>query len=99
MAKAALGTEITVETVDGNVKYTVPAGTQPGTKFRLKGKGVPKVNGSGRGDQYVKVIVDIPKKLNDKQKEALMMFMEASGEKVEGAKEGHHKKGFKDLFK
>ncbi|AIY82653.1 MAG: molecular chaperone DnaJ [Clostridium baratii] len=99
MAKAALGTEITVETVDGNVKYTVPAGTQSGTLFRLKGKGVPRVNGSGRGDQYVKVIVDIPKKLNDKQKEALMMFMEASGEKVEGAKEGHHKKGFKDLFK
>ncbi|MBP1889516.1 molecular chaperone DnaJ [Clostridium moniliforme] len=98
MGKATLGTEITVETVDGNVKYTVPAGTQSGTLFRLKGKGVPRVNGGGRGDQYVKVIVDIPKKLNEKQKEALLMFMEASGENVEGI-EKHHKKGFKDLFK
>lgn len=98
IAKAALGTEITVETVDGNVKYTVPAGTQSGALFRLKGKGVKKLNGSGRGDQYVKVIVDIPKKLNQKQKEALEMFMEASGEKPEGEHK-EHKKGFKDLFK
>ncbi|MDY6012273.1 molecular chaperone DnaJ [Clostridium sp.] len=98
IAKAALGTEITVETVDGNVKYTVPAGTQSGTLFRLKGKGVPRVNGSGRGDQYVKVIVDIPKKLNEKQKEALNMFMEASGESVEES-HGRHKKGIKDFFK
>ncbi|GAA0814289.1 MULTISPECIES: molecular chaperone DnaJ [Clostridium] len=97
MGKAALGTEITVATVDGDVKYTIPAGTQSGTLFRLKGKGVPRVNSSGRGDQYVKVIVDIPKNLNDKQKDALKAFMEACGENVgEGT---HHKKGFKDLFK
>lgn len=97
MGKAALGTEITVATVDGDVKYTIPAGTQSGTLFRLKGKGVPRVNSSGRGDQYVKVIVDIPKNLNDKQKEALKAFMEACGENIgEGT---HHKKGFKDLFK
>ena len=97
MGKAALGTEITVATVDGDVKYTIPAGTQSGTLFRLKGKGVPRVNSSGRGDQYVKVIVDIPKNLNDKQKDALKAFMEACGENVgEGTQ---HKKGFKDLFK
>lgn len=96
MGKAALGTEITVPTVDGDVKYTVPAGTQSGTMFRLKGKGVPRVNSSGRGDQYVKVIVDIPKSLTAKQKEALEAFMEACGESVDG--EGTHKKGFK-LFK
>ncbi|MBQ6820301.1 MAG: molecular chaperone DnaJ [Clostridium sp.] len=97
MGKAALGTEITVATVDGDVKYTIPAGTQSGTLFRLKGKGVPRVNSSGRGDQYVKVIVDIPKNLNEKQKDALKVFMEACGEKIgEGT---HHKKGFKDLFK
>ena len=97
MGKAALGTEITVATVDGDVKYTIPAGTQSGTLFRLKGKGVPRVNSSGRGDQYVKVIVDIPKNLNDKQKDALKAFMEACGENIgEGT---HHKKGFKDLFK
>ena len=96
MGKAALGTEITVATVDGDVKYTIPAGTQSGTLFRLKGKGVPRVNSSGRGDQYVKVIVDIPKNLNDKQKDALKAFMEACGENIgEGT---HHKKGFKDSF-
>ena len=97
MGKAALGTEITVATVDGDVKYNIPAGTQSGTLFRLKGKGVPRVNSSGRGDQYVKVIVDIPKNLNDKQKDALKAFMEACGENVgEGTP---HKKGLKDLFK
>jgi molecular chaperone DnaJ len=79
-AKATLGCELKVPTVDGEVKYDVPAGTQPGTVFRLKGKGVPRVNSTGRGDQYVNIIVDIPKSLNDKQKEALRMFMEASGE-------------------
>ncbi|WP_411168650.1 molecular chaperone DnaJ [Clostridium sp. MB05] len=97
MGKAALGTEITVATVDGDVKYIIPAGTQSGTLFRLKGKGVPRVNSSGRGDQYVKVIVDIPKNLNEKQKEALKVFMESCGENMgEGTS---HKKGFKDLFK
>lgn len=97
MASAALGIEIKVPTVDGDVSYTVPAGTQSGTLFRLRGKGVPRVNSSGRGDQYVKVIVDIPKTLNEKQKEALRMFMEASGETVKSdahVKEEKHKKGF-----
>ncbi|MGL4774081.1 MAG: molecular chaperone DnaJ [Clostridium sp.] len=93
MAKAALGTEITVPTVDGDVKYTVPSGTQSGTLFRLKGKGVPRVNSQGRGDQYVKVTVEIPKSLNEKQKEALKLFMEASGESLDG--ESKEKKGFK----
>ncbi|SFC62595.1 molecular chaperone DnaJ [Clostridium uliginosum] len=83
MAKAALGTEITVNTVEGNVKYTIPEGTQSGTLFRLKGKGVARVNSSGKGDQYVKVIVDIPKSLTQKQKDALCGFMEACGEEIE----------------
>ena len=96
MGRAALGVEITVPTVDGDVKYSIPAGTQSGTMFRLKGKGVPKVHSSARGDQYVKVIVDIPKNLNSKQKEALEAFMEACGESVDG--EVTHKKGLKDLF-
>lgn len=93
-AKAALGCELKVPTVDGEVKYEVPPGTQPGTVFRLKGKGVPRVNSSGRGDQYVNIIVDIPKTLNEKQKEALKMFMEASGE---GREDG--KKSFMDKLK
>ncbi|MCB2297270.1 molecular chaperone DnaJ [Clostridium tagluense] len=91
---AAIGTEIKVPTVDGDVKYKVPAGTQSGTVFRLKGKGIPRVNGHGRGDEYVKVIVDIPKTLNDKQKSTLKLFMEASGEIVEGTEE--NKKSFVD---
>lgn len=95
-AKASLGTEIKVPTVDGDVKYEIPAGTQPGTIFRLKSKGVPRVNGHGRGDQYVNVIVDIPKNLNQKQREALEMFMEASGETPTG--EGN-KKSFVDKIK
>ena len=97
MSKAALGVEIIVPTVDGDVKYTIPEGTQSGTLFRLKGKGVPRVNSSGRGDQYVRVIVDIPKNLNEKQKDALKAFMEACGESIDG--EVKHKKGFKDLFR
>lgn len=91
---ATLGIEIKVPTVDGDVKYKVPAGTQPGTVFRLKGKGIPRVNGHGRGDQYVKVIVDVPKSINDKQKEALKLFMEASGETISGSEE--NKKSFVD---
>lgn len=94
--KAALGTEIRVPTIDGDVKYKVPAGTQPGTIFRLKGKGVPKVNGHGRGDQYVKLIVDVPKNLDDKQREALIAFMESTGEKVS---EGNNKESFVDKIK
>lgn len=84
--KATIGTEIKVPTVDGDVKYTVPAGTQPGTVFRLRGKGVPRVNSSGRGDQYVNVIVDIPKNLNEKQREALENYMEACGETIDDEK-------------
>ncbi|WP_275935987.1 DnaJ C-terminal domain-containing protein, partial [Clostridium haemolyticum] len=81
--KAVLGTELKVPTIDGQVKYKVPSGTQSGTVFRLKSKGVTRVNGHGRGDQYVKIIVDIPKNINEKQKDALIAFMEASGEKID----------------
>jgi molecular chaperone DnaJ len=83
---AVLGTTLKVPTIDGEVKYEVPAGTQSGTVFRLRGKGVERVNGHGRGDQYVNVIVDVPKNINQKQKEALIDFMEASGEIVGGKK-------------
>lgn len=96
-AMAAMGTDIKVPTVDGDVTYKVPAGTQPGTVFRLKAKGIPRVNSAGRGDHYVKVVVDVPKTLNEKQEEALRMFMEASGEEVpEAVEKKKHKKG---LFK
>ena len=92
VGKAILGAELKVPTVDGEVSYKVPAGTQSNTVFRLRGKGVPRVNGTGRGDQFVKVVVDIPKKLNDKEREAIVSFMEASGElSVEENKTTEHK--------
>ena len=73
-AQAALGDEITVPTIDGKVSYTIPEGTQSGTTFRLRGKGVQELGGRGRGDQYVKVSVEIPKKLNKAQREAIKDF-------------------------
>jgi molecular chaperone DnaJ len=74
IVQATLGDDIQVPTVDGDVKYTVPAGTQPGTVFRLKSKGIQHVNSSRRGDQYVKVDVQIPKKVTDKQADLLRQF-------------------------
>ncbi len=81
IAQAALGMETRVPTVDGEVSYKIPAGTQSGTVFRLKGKGVPVVNSKSdqRGDQFVNVIVDTPQKLNDAQKEALQAYLDAAG--------------------
>lgn len=73
-AQATLGAKVTVPTIDGKVEYTVPDGTQSGKVFRLKNKGIPYVNGRGRGDQYVKVIVEIPKKLSKAQRDALNKF-------------------------
>ena len=74
--QAVLGDEVVVPTVDGKVEYTVPEGTQSGTTFRLRGKGIQYLNGRGRGDMYVKCSVEIPKKLNKAQKEALNAFDE-----------------------
>lgn len=72
--QAACGTEIEVPTLDGKVRYTVPEGTQTGTVFRLKGRGIPYVGYSQRGDQYVTVVVETPTKLTKEQKELLQQF-------------------------
>jgi DnaJ C terminal region. len=80
---AALGGEIDVPTLDGKVKYKIPEGTQPGTQFKLKGKGIPYIRGYGRGDQYINIIVDIPKGLTQEQKDILRQF-EASYYNGEG---------------
>lgn len=69
--QAALGDDITVPTLDGKVSYKVPAGTQPNTVFRLKGKGVRDIRSGRMGDLYVKVILEVPTKLNSKQKKAI----------------------------
>jgi len=78
--QAALGDEIEVPTVQGKVKLKIPAGTQTGTKFRLKGKGVKNVHGYGVGDQHVIVKIITPKKLTEKQKQLLRDFAEISGD-------------------
>ncbi len=69
--QAALGAEITVPTLDGKVKFTIHEGTQPGDEFKLKGKGIQRLNYSGKGDQYVTVTVEVPKNLTKEQKEKI----------------------------
>ncbi|KRM89650.1 molecular chaperone DnaJ [Liquorilactobacillus vini] len=82
--QAALGDEVLVKTVHGDVKLKIPAGTQTGATFRLRGKGAPHLRTQEMGDEEVTVKVMTPKKLNSRQKEALKAFAEASGEKVAG---------------
>ena len=84
-AQAVLGAEIEVPTLDGNVKMTVPEGTQPGATFRLRGKGIPYLRGSGRGDQFVTVDVVVPKNLTGSQKELLRQYAASTGE-LDGVK-------------
>ena len=78
--QAAMGAELEIPTIDGKVKYTLPAGTQTGTTFRLRGKGIPELRGRGRGDQYVTVTVKVPTSLNADQKSALRAYAAAMGE-------------------
>ena len=79
--QAVLGDKITVPTIDGNVEYTIGEGTQTGTVFRLKGKGVKKLNRADRGNQYVRVYVEVPKNLSKKQKDLLKSFEASLSEK------------------
>lgn len=97
-AQAVLGDEIVVPTVDGNVKYRIGEGTQTGTIFRLRGKGVRRPNRSDRGDQYVRVNIEVPKGLNKHQKE-LIQQLEASLESKNYAKRETFFSKLKDLFK
>ena len=72
--RAALGGDIIVPTIDQPVKYHVPEGTQPGAIFRLKGQGMPRLRGIGRGDLYVTLNIEVPKKLTEKQRQMLLDF-------------------------
>ena len=101
---AALGGDIRIRTVDGDIIYTVAPGTQSGTRIRLKGKGVPSIrNKAVRGDQYVTLIVNTPTGLNKEAKEALRKFDELTGNSLNkegGAQTGKEKKkGFMDKIK
>ena len=96
--QATLGAEIQVPTIDGKVSYSIPEGTQSGTVFRLKGKGVQRLNSTQRGDQYVTIKVEIPKGLSESQKDLLRQF----DDKVDPSKYKQRKSFFdkmKDIFK
>ncbi len=98
-AQAALGDELEVPTVHGKVKLKVPAGTQTGKMFRLKGKGAPNVRGRGQGDQLIKVRVITPTNLTEKQKDLLREFSELGGNDVTEEQDGSFFKRFKNAFK
>ncbi len=74
VAQAVLGASVEVETIDGTVSLRIPPGTQPGKKLRLRGKGVKKMRGDGRGDHIVQIDVRIPESLSDSEKEAFIQF-------------------------
>ena len=71
--------KLEIPTIDGRVKYTIPEGTQTGTVFRLRGKGIPVLNGRGRGDQYVTVQIQVPRHLNQQARRKLMEYKQACG--------------------
>ena len=96
-SQAVLGDNITVPSIDGKVEYTVPEGTQSGTTFRLRGKGIQYLNGRGRGDMYVKCEVEIPKKLNKVQRDALKKFEGTLKDDNYEQRKGFFKK-LKDMF-
>lgn len=95
--QATLGCELDIPTIDGYVKYHIPEGTQTDTVFKLKGKGIPSLRGMGRGEQHVKVKVEVPKNLSQRQKELLLEFdKEVSGNCYKQSKSWKEK--FKELF-
>ncbi|MDN5372405.1 MAG: molecular chaperone DnaJ [Carnobacterium sp.] len=96
--QATLGDEVEVPTVHGKVKLKIPAGTQTETNFRLRGKGAPKLRGTGTGDQHVKVKLMTPKNLSKEQTDLLRQFAQASGMEVE-EQDGSIFDKVKDAFK
>jgi len=96
-AQAALGDEITVPTLDGKAKFTIHEGTQPGDEFKLRGKGIKRLNYSGYGDEYVKIVVEIPKDLSKEQKKKLEEFDDSLEEKNYKKRKSFFDK-LKDMF-
>ncbi len=108
VAQAALGDEIEVPTLEGRIKFTIPAGVQSGARFRLKGKGIKSMRGYGKGDQYVTVVIETPKTLTDEQRKLFEKLAETlerydgktagqDARRTEKKKEGFFDK-MKDLF-
>ncbi|WP_407370646.1 molecular chaperone DnaJ [Carnobacterium sp.] len=98
IVQASLGDEVEVPTVHGKVKLKIPAGTQTGTNFRLRGKGAPKLRGTGTGDQHVRVKLVTPKNLTKEQTDLLRQFAKSSGMEVE-EQDGSIFDKVKDAFK
>lgn len=99
ITQAALGDEVEVPTVHGKVKLKIPAGTQTGKTFRLRGKGAPNVRGRGQGDQHIKVKIMTPTQLTDRQKELLREFNEIGGNDSTDEQDGNIFQKFKKAFK
>ncbi|MFD1850231.1 molecular chaperone DnaJ [Oceanobacillus bengalensis] len=97
--QAALGDEVEVPTVHGKVKLKVPAGTQTGKMFRLKGKGAPNVRGRGQGDQLIRVRIVTPTSLSDRQKDLLREFNELRGNEATDEQDSSLFKRFKKAFR
>ena len=95
--QAALGSEIEVPTLGGKVKIRVPEGTQTGKVFTLRGEGMPSLRTRTRGDQLVHIFVEVPTKLNKRQRELLERYAEETGTDVSPAAKGFVDK-LKDLF-
>ena len=103
-AQAALGDTLYVPTLDGKVKYDLPAGTQPGEVFRFRNRGIQQLSGRGKGDQFVKIVVDVPKNLSNEQKDMLKKFNDSLPNKPKNNIPdepivGEEKKSFFDRFR
>jgi molecular chaperone DnaJ len=88
IAQAALGTTVELPTLDGEEELVVPAGTQPGREFTLRGRGVPKLQGRGRGDLRAQLVVEVPTKLDDEEQALLRQLAEKRGEQVNPPEKG-----------
>ena len=88
IAQASLGTRFTLETLDGDEELEVPAGTQPDREFVLRGRGVPRLQGRGRGDLRVRVSLEVPTKMSDEEAELLRLFAKSRGEYIESNEKG-----------
>ena len=91
-AQAVLGDKVTVPTIKGKVEYEIPEGTQSGTKFRLRGEGVKYLGRESYGDQYVTVVVEVPKRLTKQQKELLKKFDDCLEEKNQAKRQNFFEK-------
>ena len=95
---AALGGKVQVPKLKGKTLLTVPAGTQAGETIRLKGEGMPKLGGKGSGDLLVRISIDVPKNMTDKEKEALKAYAAACGDEAAPVSESWRAK-FKEFFR